>query len=91
MLAEWGMSLSLDLLDILYSFIGVLPSFSSEVTDVVDRMFEILFSGINLAGIFLDMSLVKILIPCAIAIINADKIIKIVMFILKKIPVLNIK
>ncbi len=91
MLAEWMMELGLGLLDIIYSFLGVLPSFSSQVTNAVDGMFSIMFSGVNLVSIFIDMSMARILIPLAIAIINADKIIKLIMFILKKIPVLNIK
>lgn len=91
MLAEWMMDLGLILLDIIYSMLGVLPSFSPEVTSAVDGMFSIMFSGVNLVGIFVDLRMIKILIPITIGIIHADKIIKLVMFVLKKIPVLNIK
>lgn len=91
MLSEWMMAMGLGLIDILNSMLGVLPSFSPQITNAVDGMFNIMFSGVNLVGIFLDINMLKILIPLAIAIINADKIIKLVMFVLKKIPILDIK
>lgn len=91
MLSEWMMKFGISLLDIIYSFLGVLPSFPEAVTNTVDEVFNIMFSAINLAGIFIDLNMVKILIPIVIAIINFDKILKIVMFVLKKIPLINIK
>ena len=40
--------------------------------------------------IFFDMSLVKILLPLLIAVINFDKVYKLVMFVLRKIPFLGV-
>ncbi len=91
MLSEWMMDLGLGLLDIIYSMLGVLPEFSPEITSTVDDIFTLMFSGINLVGIFVDVRMVKILIPLVIGIIHADRIIKLVMFVLKKIPILGIK
>jgi hypothetical protein len=91
MLTEGLLKVGITLIDIIYSFLGVLPKFSAEIINVVDGMFNLLFDGVNLAGIFIDLNMVKILIPFAIAIINFDKIAKIVMFVLKKIPIIDIK
>ena len=85
------MSVGLYFIDVLNAMLGVLPQVPQPVVNALDGVFGIMFSAVNLVGIFVDLSMVKILIPLAIAIINADKIIKLVMFILKKIPIIDIK
>lgn len=91
MILEWMMSVGLYFIDVLNAMLGVLPQVPQPVVNALDGVFGIMFSAINLVGIFVDLGMVKILIPLAIAIINADKIIKLVMFILKKIPIIDIK
>ena len=91
MILEWMMSVGLYFIDVLNAMLGVLPQVPQPVVNALDGVFGIMFSAVNLVGIFVDLSMVKILIPLAIAIINADKIIKLVMFILKKIPIIDIK
>lgn len=91
MIVEWMMVLGLNILDIIYSMLGVLPGFSPDITNAINTFFDIIFGAIGLVSIFVDIDMVKVLIPLVIGIINFDKIIKLVMFILKKIPILNIK
>lgn len=91
MLIEWMMNLGRVIFDAIFALGGVLPNFSPEVVDAVDTVFGYMFSAVSLVSIFVDMHMVKILIPLVIAIINFDWIIKFVMFVLKKIPILDIK
>lgn len=91
MIVEWMMDIGLFLFDAIYALAGVLPQMPSEVRHVVDAVFQIMFDGVSLASIFLDMDMAKILIPLAIAVQNFDWLMKSVMFILKKIPLLGIE
>jgi hypothetical protein len=91
MISEKFISLGIGLLDVIYSMLGVLPDMPAPVVNAVDKMFAIMFDAVGLVGIFVDMSLVKILIPLAIAIINFDKILKLVIFVIRKIPFLSMK
>lgn len=91
MIVERMADLGLGLIDIIYSLLGVLPSFSEQITNSIDAFFDIIFGAVGLISIFVDIGMVKILVPLVIGIINFDKVIKLVMFVLKKIPVINIK
>jgi hypothetical protein len=50
-----------------------------------------MYSGVNLLGIFVDLNMVKILIPFVIAILNFDRIIKIIIFTIRKIPFIGVE
>ena len=92
MLVEWMLKLCTILFDLIFSLLGVLPQFSPEIISTIDEYFEFIFGGgIALLAIFVDIDMVQILAPFVIGIINFDHIAKIVMFILKKIPLLSIE
>lgn len=79
------------IMNVLFMFMGVLPDIDPRINTAIDAFFDFMFAGINLVGVFVDIDMIKILIPVVILIIRADDIIKLVMFVLKKIPVLGIK
>lgn len=85
------MNLGKAIFDAIFWLCGALPQVPDSVRLAVDDVFNIMFDGVNLLDIFVDLDFVIVLIPIAIAILNFDKVIKLVMFILKKIPLLNIK
>lgn len=91
MIVEWMINLGVNLFDVLMSMIGVLPDLPQAIIDAIDFVFNLMFDGVALASIFLDFNMVKLLIPLAIAVFNFDAIVKLIMFILKKIPILDIK
>ena len=91
MLVEWMINLGVSIFDVLMSMLGVLPDLPQAIIDAIDFVFGLMFDAVSLASIFVDFNMVKILIPLAIAIFNFDAIFKLIMFILKKIPILDIK
>ena len=92
MIIEWLIRGGVSILDVIFSLLGVLPEFSEEVTNAIDTYFNLIFNnGIGLLGIFIDIDFVKVMIPIVIATINTDNIYNIIMWVLKKIPMLNIK
>lgn len=91
MIIEWMINLGVGLFDVILSMLGVLPNYPEPAIQTIDYVFDTMFAAVGLAGVFIDMNFVKIMIPIAIAIYNFDYIFKFIMFILKKIPIINIK
>ena len=78
------------LLQIVFAPIN-LPDLPSAVQNVVDKFVSLITSVIGLVGVFVDMELLKVLIPIVIVIANLDKLWNMIMFILRKIPFLGIE
>ena len=79
------------LVQIIFSFLGILPDMPSTLITMIDAFINLILEGASLVSLFLPMETVKILIPIVIAIVNFDKIFKLVMFIIKNIPFLGMK
>jgi hypothetical protein len=89
LIVESVLTLFADALKVIFQWIN-LPQVPSNIQTVIDQFFEYLRSGMGFVYIFFDMSLVKILLPLLIAVINFDKVYKLVMFVLRKIPFLGV-
>ena len=89
LIVESVLNLFADALKVIFQWIN-LPQVPSNIQAVIDQFFEYLRSGMGFVYIFFDMSLVKILLPLLIAVINFDKVYKLVMFVLRKIPFLGV-
>ena len=90
MIIEGVLDLFYSLLEFIFGWI-TLPDFPSEVQLVIDEIFTALTSAAGIVGIFIDWTMVLILSPIVIAVMNLDKLWKATMFVLKKIPFLNIE
>lgn len=91
MIVEWMMSLGELLFDALFAMAGILPTMPIEVRNAVDGVFNIMFGSVSMVAIFIDMRMVRILIPLTIAVLNWDWVMKSIIFIIKKIPVIDLK
>jgi hypothetical protein len=89
LIVESVLNLFADALKVIFQWIN-LPQVPPNIQAVIDQFFEYLRSGMGFVYIFFDMSLVKILLPLLIAVINFDKVYKLVMFVLRKIPFLGV-
>ena len=89
LIVESVLTLFADALKVIFQWIN-LPQVPPNIQTVIDQFFEYLRSGMGFVYIFFDMSLVKILLPLLIAVINFDKVYKLVMFVLRKIPFLGV-
>lgn len=78
------------LLKLVFGWIN-LPDLPTAVMSVIDKLFECIQGGIGIMGIFLDMSMVKILLPVLLVVVNFEHVWKFTMFILRKIPFLGIE
>lgn len=82
--------LILGLLKIVFAPIS-LPALPDGIQNVLDELLNVLTSAVGLLGIFVDLSVVKWLIPIVLVIANFDKVWSLIMFILRKIPFLGIE
>lgn len=67
-----------------------LPQFPETLTNGIDTVLDLIFGAVNLLGFFIRIETIQIVIPILIILINFDKVYKLTMFILRKIPFLNI-
>lgn len=68
-----------------------LPELPSQVETVINQMLDYMQMGIGFVFLFFDMELVKIMLPFVLVVMNFDKMYKLVMYVLRKIPFLGVK
>lgn len=90
MIIEGLLNLVSGLLKLVFGWID-LPDFPSSVTSVIDELFGYIQGAAGIMGIFVDMNMVKVLLPVLLIVINFDEVWKFTMFIVRKIPFLGIK
>lgn len=72
-----------------FSWINI-PSLPESITNGLNSFLDIIFNNITLLGFFIRPITITIVIPVLIILLNFDEIYKFTMWILKKIPMLNI-
>ncbi len=90
MIVEALLNLVLNLLKLVFGWIN-LPGMPDSVMAVIDKLFEALEGAVGLFGIFVDLNMVKILLPVLLIVVNFEHVWKFTMFILRKIPFLGIE
>lgn len=78
------------LLNVVFGWINI-PQFPVELTSSIDSFLDLIFENLSLLGFFIRPVTLTVAIPLLIILLNFDKIYKLAMFIIKKIPFLNIK
>lgn len=89
MIIQLILNLLKTLLFTVFSWIN-LPQFPEGLTNSLNNFIDLIFDNLNLLGFFIRPVTITIVIPVLIILINFDKIYKLTMWILKKIPMLNI-
>ena len=68
-----------------------LPNLPEELLSAIDTFFDMIFTNASVVGFFIRPATLTILLPVLIIILNFEKVYKLTMWILKKIPILNMK
>lgn len=89
MIIQLILNLLKTLLFTVFSWIN-LPQFPEGLTNSLNNFIDLIFDNLNLLGFFIRPATITIVIPVLIILINFDKIYKLTMWILNKIPMLNI-
>lgn len=90
MIVESVFNLLIGMLKTVFGWINI-PQLPDSVTSVIDELFGYLEGSVGLLSVFLDMNMLRILLPILLIVINFDEAYKLCMFILRKIPFLGIK
>lgn len=90
MIIKGLLELIFSLLQVIFSPINI-PALPDGIQDVLDEFVNWILSGYTILDIFVDMSVVKYLIPIVIVISNLDKVWSFIMFILRKIPFIGVE
>lgn len=67
-----------------------LPGLPEDVSSIIEQLFQYMESGMGFVFLFFNMSLVKLMLPFVLVVMNFDKVYKLVMYVLRKIPFLGV-
>lgn len=67
-----------------------LPDLPPDVESIIDHLFGYMESGIGFLFLFVDMDLVKVMLPMVIVVANFERVYQLVMYVLRKIPFLGL-
>ena len=90
MILQSLINLLISLIKFCFSWLNI-PAFPAEFTQIIDDFLDLIFDNVSLLGFFIRPTTLQILIPALIVVLNFDKVYHFVMWILKKIPFLNIE
>ncbi len=88
MILEALLNLIKGLLNVVFGWIS-LPPFPEELTTSIDGFLSLVFDNLNLLGFFIRPITLTVGIPILIILLNFEQVYKLVMWILRKIPFLN--
>lgn len=91
MIFEGVLSIISNLIIYVLDLLPNIPTVPDNISNVVFNFINLIFNNVGLLGIFLPLTLVKIIIPIWIAVEMFDKIYSLAFWIIRKIPILNIK
>lgn len=89
MIIEGLLNLVFTLLKFVFSWLN-LPAMPEGLTSSINTFFDLVFGNLSLLGFFIRPTTLTIVIPILIILINFERIYKFTMWILRKIPFLNI-
>lgn len=84
-------SIFLFILNLIFSLLPPLPDLPIDSIEVINDFLNLLQSGINIIGLFFPIDFMLTCALVGIALDKFDLIYKLIMFIISKIPFLNIK
>lgn len=90
MIIKGILELFFSLLQIVFSPIS-LPPLPAQASKMLDQFIAWIMGGYDFVGAFIDLNMVKTLIPIVIVIANLDRIWSFIMFILRKIPFIGVE
>lgn len=78
------------LLNFILNLLPDIPQMPDIITLSVSKVLDIIFSNVGLLGVFVPLDLVKVIVPLFLIVYNFEKIYSVLMWIVRKIPFLNI-
>lgn len=73
------------------SLLPNLPNLPESILTGLNNFLDLIFNNLGILGLFVPISTIKIVVPLILIIVNFDKIYKLVIWVLKKIPIFGVK
>lgn len=73
------------------SLLPSLPDLPADLIEGANGFINLIFDNVGLLGLFVPIATIKIVVPLILVIVNFDKIYRLVIWVLKKIPIIGIK
>ena len=87
MIIETIFNLIKSLIELILSIFPNIPQAPTEFTDVIDYILNLIFdSAVPILSLFIHINTIKIIVPILLIIVNFEYIYKLIMWIVKKIP-----
>lgn len=90
MITEFFINIVGGLVNLVFSILPNLPSLPTTATNSINSFLDIIFNYAGLIDVFIPLQHIKILIPLILVVVNFEHIYHLVLWVLKKIPALNI-
>ncbi len=90
MILEAILNLLKNLLFIVFGWIN-LPAFPEGLVNSINSFLDLIFNNLNLLGFFIRPTTLTVIIPILIILLNFEKLYKLTIWVLRKIPMLGIK
>lgn len=79
------------LINLVFSILPNIPAVPAELSNLVSNFFDLIFDNAGLVGFFLPINVVKIALPIAIIIIEFEHVYSLLLWVVKKIPMLSLE
>lgn len=90
MILENFLNILLSSIEVILSILPDIPSLPDELLSSAYSFIDLIFDNVGLLGLFIPISTIKVVVPLVLVIVNFDKIYKLTMWVLNKIPKLDI-
>lgn len=91
MIIEGLLDFIINVLTFILDLLPDLPSVPAEVTSAVSTFINLIFDNVGLLGVFVPLSIIKVIIPLWLGIEVFDKVYSLIFWVIRKIPMLNIR
>lgn len=78
------------LVNLIFTILPNLPDLPQSAYTSINSFLDLVFNYVGLLDVFVPLQHIKILVPLIIVVVNFEHIYNLVMWVLKKIPALNI-
>ena len=90
MILENFLNILLSSIEFILSILPDIPSLPDELLSSAYSFIDLIFDNVGLLGLFIPISTIKVVVPLVLVIVNFDKIYKLILWVLNKIPTLDI-
>lgn len=91
MITEFFINIVGSLVSLVFGILPNLPDLPQSAYNSINSFLDLIFNYAGLIDVFIPLQHIKILVPLIIIVVNFEHIYNLVMWVLKKIPALNIK